>query len=66
MMIRWWEHGVCDRRMDGQTDGQTENTICRAAWSQLKKKSAILPELSASRPQIQFEFTDGFEMMHKA
>ena len=35
MMIRWWEHsqkGVTD----GQTDGQTENTICRAAWSQLK------------------------------
>ena len=35
MMIRWWEHsqkGVTDRR----TDGQTENTICRAAWSQLK------------------------------
>ena len=35
MMIRWWEHGekgVTDR----QTDRQTENTICRAAWSQLK------------------------------
>ena len=35
MMIRWWEHsqkGVPDRR----TDRQTENTICRAAWSQLK------------------------------
>ena len=35
MMIPWWEHsqkGVTDRR----TDGQTENTICRAAWSQLK------------------------------
>ena len=47
MMIRWWEHsqkgvtdrrtdGQTDRRTDGQTDGQTENTICRAAWSQLK------------------------------
>ena len=43
MMIRWWEHsqkGVTDRqtdrRTDRQTDGQTENTICRAAWSQLK------------------------------
>ena len=39
MMIRWWEHsqkGVTDRQTDGQTDGQTENTICRAAWSQLK------------------------------
>ena len=35
MMIRWWEHsqkGVTD----GQTYRQTENTICRAAWSQLK------------------------------
>ena len=47
MMIRWWEHsqkGVTDRQTDrrtdgqtdGRTDGQTENTICRAAWSQLK------------------------------
>ena len=39
MMIRWWEHsqkGVTDRRTDRRTDGQTENTICRAAWSQLK------------------------------
>ena len=47
MMIRWWEHsqkgvtdGQTDRRTDGQTDGQTdrrtENTIHRAAWSQLK------------------------------
>ena len=35
MMIPWWEHsqkGVTD----GQTDRRTENTICRAAWSQLK------------------------------
>ena len=39
MMIRWWEHsqkGVTDRQTDGRTDGQTENTICKAAWSQLK------------------------------
>ena len=36
MMIRWWEHGqkgVTDRRTDGRTDW----TIHRAAWSQLKK-----------------------------
>ena len=33
MMIRWWEHS----QKVWQTDGQTENTICRAAWSQLKK-----------------------------
>ena len=35
IMIRWWKHsqkGVTDRQMDRQT----ENTICRAAWSQLK------------------------------
>ena len=31
IMIRWWEHSE-----KGVTDGQTENTICRAAWSQLK------------------------------
>ena len=49
MMIRWWEHsqnGVTDGRTDGhlqtdrrtdrQTDRRTENTICRAAWPQLK------------------------------
>ena len=39
MMIRWWEHGekgVTDGRTDRQTDRRTENTICRAAWSQLK------------------------------
>ena len=40
MMIRWGEHsqkGVTDGRTDGQTDRRTENTICRAAWSQLKR-----------------------------
>ena len=39
MMIRWWEHGEkggTDGRTDGRTDRRTENTICRAAWSQLK------------------------------
>ena len=38
MMIRWGEHsqkGVTDGRTDRQTDRRTENTICRAAWSQL-------------------------------
>ena len=38
MMGTWWKR--CDRRTDRQTDRrtdrQTENTICRAAWSQLK------------------------------
>ena len=49
MMIRWWEHsqkgvtdGQTDRRTDGQTDRQTENTICRAAWSQLKIPSYLI------------------------
>ena len=44
MTIRWWEHsqkGVTDRQTDGQTDGRTENTICRAAWSQLINKEKI-------------------------
>ena len=27
---------MTDGRTDGQTDRRTENTICRAAWSQLK------------------------------
>ena len=31
MMIRWWEHGE-----KGVTDRRMENTICRAAWLQLK------------------------------
>ena len=31
MMIPWWEHS-----QKGVTNRQTENTICRAAWSQLK------------------------------
>ena len=30
-MIQWWEHS-----QKGVTDRQTDNTICRAAWSQLK------------------------------
>ena len=48
MMIRWWKHGEkgvtdrrTDRQTDGQTDGRTENTICRAAWSQLKNDGQI-------------------------
>ena len=40
MMGTWWKR--CDRQTDRQTDGRTdartENTICRAAWSQLKTK----------------------------
>ena len=59
MMIRWWEHskkGVTDRRTDRQTDGQTENTICRAAWSQLKitrsMRWLLMPKLNTSNHNI--------------
>ena len=31
-----------------------------------KKIADFLPELSVSRLSLQFEFTDGFEVMHKA
>ena len=50
MMIRWWEHsqkGVTDRRTDRQTDRRTENTICRAAWSQLKTIGHIFYTMSS-------------------
>ena len=33
----WQTDGQTDRQTDGQTDRRTENTICRAAWSQLKR-----------------------------
>ena len=32
----WRTDGRTDGQTDRRTDGQTENTICRAAWSQLK------------------------------
>ena len=47
MMIRWWKHsqiGVTDR----QTGRQTDWTIHRAAWSQLKK-SMFMKEVSSFR-----------------
>ena len=49
MMIRWWEHsqrGVTD----GRTDGRTENTICRAAWSQLKTHSYLTWMMNLNSP----------------
>ena len=39
MIIRWWEHsqkGVADGQTERRTDGRTDWTIHRAAWSQLK------------------------------
>ena len=51
MMIRWWEHS-----QKGVTDGQTENTICRAAWSQLKSGpnivSIFIPVVSCQSDNI--------------
>ena len=32
--------------MDRRTDGQTENTICRAAWSQLKIAAIVTDDIS--------------------
>ena len=46
MMIRWWEHGE-KGVTDGQTDRQTENTICRAAWS---AKNALEYVISICQP----------------
>ena len=46
MMIRWREHsdiGVTDWRTDGRTERQTDRTICRAAWSQLKTLWTFFP-----------------------
>ena len=43
MMIRWWDHS-----QKGVTDGQTENTICRAAWSQLKTIEHLFYATSSS------------------
>ena len=68
MMIRWWEHsqkgvtdGQTDRRTDGRTDGQTdrrtENTIHRAAWSQLK----ISPQIRLTSDSLRVFFWTGLE-----
>ena len=38
-ILWWYNDGNVVKKVwqtDGQTDGQTENTVCRAAWSQLK------------------------------
>ena len=47
MTIRWWEHnekGVTERRVDRRMDWQTDWTIHKAAWSQLKMKLGHLIE----------------------
>ena len=46
MMIRWWAHS-----QKGVTDRQTENTICRAAWSQLKTLSLMTLKINDLRLQ---------------
>ena len=51
MMIRWWEHsqkGVTD----GQMDRRTENTIHRAAWSQLKIITYVIDMMTSSNGNI--------------
>ena len=48
MMIRWEQHsenGVAERQgswTDGQTDGRTERSVLRAAWSQLKYQTVLI------------------------
>ena len=76
MMIRWWEHsqkgvtdGQTDRRTDRQTDRQTdrrtENTIHRAAWSQLKTIGHLIYATSSfvnhfiSTGEFKFELQSG-------
>ena len=54
VMIRWWEHsqkGVTYRQTDGRTDGQTDWTIHRAAWSQLKTHTSRW----CSKPKYQYK-----------
>ena len=63
MMIRLWEHGekgVTDGQTDGRTDRQTENTICRAAWSQLKTIGHLF--YVASSFVHHFVAIDGFKL----
>ena len=50
MMIQWWEHsqkGVIEGQTDRGTDWRTENTIHRAAWSQLKTIGHLLYTMSS-------------------
>ena len=48
----WRTDGRTDRQTDGRTDRQTENTICRAAWSQLKTIGHLFYSTS-SKPELQ-------------
>ena len=52
MMGTWWKR--CDR----QTDGRTENTICRAAWSQLKRTNSepCVNQVVKIRTNIGYQF----------
>ena len=58
VMIRWWKHcqkGVTDRQTDGRTDTQTDWTIHRAAWSQLKISDPYIERvysITAIRPTL--------------
>ena len=43
VMIRWWEHNQKVWRTDRQKDRQTDWSIHRAVWSQLKKNKGNFP-----------------------
>ena len=63
MMIRWWEHsqkGVTDRRRDGGTEGRTDWTIHRAAWSQLKIFLEV-EKMPASQQQWLIRYCSGHD-----
>ena len=47
VMIRWQEHGEKDVT-DGQTDGRTDWSVLRAAWSQLKSGPLLIIKLVTS------------------
>ena len=62
MMIRWWNIVKKVRQTDGRTDGQTENTICRAAWSQLKMQQQLCKHFGSV---FNFEVNDTISYMRK-
>ena len=58
-MIRWWEHsqkGVTDRQTDGLTNGRTDWTIHRAAWSQLKMQHYSLTVITGTIPKVAYVY----------
>ena len=66
--IQWWlwndAHSLKQHRRGGVLFFKVIHQISRSHGT--KKSGQFLPKLSVSRLQIQFEFTDGFEIEHKA